>query len=866
MMLTRVVIGFLALALGLCADDLARGFGNPPMEGRLRAYWWWLNGNVTKGSITRDLEEMRAKGFGGAILFDAGGADARGNEQVKAGPVYGSIAWRELFVHALQTADRMGLELSLSIQSGWNLGGPTVRPENSAKLVTWERVAIKGPATFSGALPVPKHNDGFYRDIAVLAYPLRHGAALAGAEGSARKAIDQLKYKAVFDEWGGSAADATPLLNDVAETQGEQDALLSEVMELPAGARWNVPAGDWEVLRFGYTTSGSKVSTSSETWEGRVIDYLDHEALDAYWNDVVEPILAEAKPYVGRSLKHVYTDSWELKGVNWTSRFREEFRKRRGYGILPYLPVFAGRIIESRAASNRFLNDLRQTVSDLIWQEHYSHFAALARQQGLGIHPESGGPHGAPIDSLRMLGLSAFPQMEFWAKSWMHRVRDDQRFFVKQGASAAHIYGKKYVAAEGLTTIGPHWQERIGDNLKPSFDRAVCEGLNLLIWHTFTASPPEMGKPGQEYFAGTHFNPNITWWNQSTGFTGYINRVQFMMQQGLAVADGLVYYGDHIPNFVRLKPSDPGRILPGYDYDVANAEVLIERVQVKDGRLVLPDGMSYRMLILPDLPVISPAVLRRVRDLAAAGATVIGPKPERATGLASDEEVRRIAGEVWAKCASTHVYGKGRVICGKTAREVAAADGLKPDFEAANLDYLHRRDGAADIYFVSNQGGSELQVDALFRVAGRAPELWNAETGDVQPLWVYDATSDGRTRVPLRMAPYGSALVVFRQPAGERFVSATAEVAGPDVVKVRAAGTYEARDWRGRVRKAVGRAVAGSGYRGRALGGALCRGLGRAGVGDVSFARVVGGEQRSGGQILFGDGHLLKGVGYSGAG
>ena len=137
-------------------------------------------------------------------------------------------------------------------------------------------------------------------------------------------------------------------------------------------------------------------------------------------------------------------------------------------------------------------------------------FAEFAQRHGLGIHPESGGPHGAPLDALRTLGRSAFPQTEFWAQSATHRSTDQDRFFVKEASSAAHIYGKTRVAAEGMTSIGPQWEEAIWDDLKPTFDQAVCAGLNLLFWHTFTSAPPEFGLPGREYFAGTHLNPNVT--------------------------------------------------------------------------------------------------------------------------------------------------------------------------------------------------------------------------------------------------------------------------------------------------------------------------------------------------------------------
>ncbi len=443
--------------------------------------------------------------------------------------------------------------------------------------------------------------------------------------------------------------------------------------------RWEVPEGTWQILRFGCTIGDrSHVSTCSDGWQGYALDVLDAGAFQRYWDAVVEPLIADAGPLAGRTLKYLHTDSWEVEGLNWTPTLREEFRKRRGYDLLPFLPVMAGRIVDSRPASNRFLHDLRKTLGDLAVDNHYRIFRDRAHKHGLQIHPESGGPHAVPIDAQRCLGMNDAPMSEFWAWSWRHRVGESNRFFVKQPASAAHTYGHRLVLAEGFTTIGPHWQETLWDNLKPSFDRAACEGLNLLVWHAFVCSPAEMGVPGQQYFAGTHFNPNSTWWPKSAPFLTYLNRCQFLLQQGLFVADVCYYYGDHVPNFAQLKRSDPAHVLPGYDYDFVTEEVILERMTVRDGRIVLPDGMSYRVLVLPDRRSISLPVLRKLKELVRAGATVIGPKPASTHSLTDypqcDAEAAGIADELWANCdgktVRQHSFGKGRLFDGLTAREV----------------------------------------------------------------------------------------------------------------------------------------------------------------------------------------------------
>ena len=375
-----------AFALG-AADETAaameKGFKDPPMESRIRAYWWWLNGNVTKQAITRDLEEMKKQGWGGALICDAGGAEQRGNRQVPAGPKYGSPAWRELFVHAVKEADRLGLEMSTNIMSGWNLGGPTVTPEEAAKCVVWSETKIEGGKPVDVALPEPKHDKRFYRDIAVVAYPLKKDLPK-------RPPIRDLAAKTASKEYGGSCPDTTPLLFDETPVAGEEDCLIKDVVDLTkftdsGRLKWDAPAGEWVVMRFGYSITGAKTSTSSVTWSGLVIDYMDADALRSYWRQVVEPILADASPWAGKSLKHLQTDSWELGGINWTKDFAAEFRRRREYEITPWLPVITGKIVENRSVANRFLNDFRRTVGDLVADKHYAVFAELAAKHHLGI-------------------------------------------------------------------------------------------------------------------------------------------------------------------------------------------------------------------------------------------------------------------------------------------------------------------------------------------------------------------------------------------------------------------------------------------------------------------------------------------------
>jgi hypothetical protein len=764
------------------AASLESVFSNPPKDARLRAYWWWLNGNVTKESITRDLEQMKAKGFGGALICDADGSSQDGNDRAPHGPTFFTPEWRELYKHTLREANRLGLEMSLNLQSGWNLGGPMVTADDAPKKLVWTETRATGGTNLSIKLAQAKGRDGYYRDLFVLAY--RVNPALPAN----RKPLQNQQQKAMLDVLRPfSAPDSTPLFQEFAATPDEQDTRISDVIDLSkkmdsdGTLKWNAPAGQWQIIRFGCTLNDHcRVSTCSQGWDGYALDPFDAGAFKRYWNAVVDPLIDDAGPLAGKTLKYLHTDSWEVEVANWTPTLREEFKKRRGYDLLPWLPVIAGKIVNSRDESNRFLHDFRRTMGDLAIDNHFKLFKDWSHQRGLLMHPESGGPHAVPIDAQQCLGLNDAPMSEFWAWSWRHRVGDENRFFVKQPASAAHTYGRKLVLAEGFTTIGPHWQETLWDNLKPSFDHACTEGLNLLVWHAFVCSPASEGIPGQQYFAGTHLNPLVTWWEKSAPFFDYINRCQALLQQGLPVSDVAYYYGDHVPNFARLRKSDPAKLRSGYDYDVVTEEVILKRMKVKSGKLVLPDGVSYRLLVLPERTVISLPVLRKLQDLVEDGAIIVGPKPTASTGLKnfpdSDSKVKSIADKVWKH---KNVHG------GKSAREVLLANNVKPDFEVlpspngsggAELSFIHRRDGEAELYFVASRSTNAVAADCAFRVTGKTPELWNALTGERTFATAY-REQDGRTVVPLDFDPCGSWFVIFRESSAKHPARAQRNVA-----------------------------------------------------------------------------------------
>jgi hypothetical protein len=759
-------------------------FENPAREYGVNCWWWWLSGNVNKAAITKDLEAMKSKNFQGAMVFDAGGHNQRGNKDIPKGPLFGSDEWNDLFVFALDEAKRLGLEIGFNIQSGWNLGGPRVTPEYAAKQITFSETRISENRNIVKNLPLPEMRKNFYKDIAVLAFPLKE-------MNKTNELISDLNRKLGFRELGGSAPDCRFLLGNESryQTAAARDAStyiinkdqiidISSHMDSDGNLAWDAPKGEWSIIRFGYTCTSSHVSTSSGDWQGSVLDYMSEDAFDFYWNDVVEPIFKAAGEHVGTTLKYMETDSWECGGMNWTDTFVNEFTNYRGYDLITYLPIVANYIIDDINTTNAFLADFRKTLGDLVAYNHYARFQKYAHKYNMGIQPESAGPHAGPMDGIKNYGFSDIVMSEFWSPS-PHRPQPNNRFFLKQASSAAHIYGKKIVGAESFTTIGPHWNDELWHDQKSAFDHEICAGLNRMYFHTFTCSPPEMGIPGQEYFAGTHVNPQVTWWEQSGAFIDYMHRTQAVVQEGQFIADVLYYYGDHVPNVFPYKHSDPAGVMPGFDYDVTDETIFLQ-LKVKDGKISVPGGVKYRVLVLPDHKAVSLAVLEKLESLIRKGAAVLGPKPEKLISLVGGTEAQKsfstLADKIWGNIVLENgekKYGNGTVVWGMLAREYLLSTGTPADFDIlendskTDFDYIHYKIGENDVYFVTNQTTERQKVNARFRIAGKQPELWDALTGEIRNASAF-TQNNGLTTIPLTLEPYGAIMVVFSTKIGEK--------------------------------------------------------------------------------------------------
>ena len=544
---------------------------------------------------------------------------------------------------------------------------------------------------------------------------------------------------------------------------------LKSKMKPNGDLEWQVPAGEWNVLRIGYSLTGAKNQPAMPTGLGFEVDKLSREHTTAYIRDYLQPIAATLGPLYGKSLRYVLLDSWEAATQNWTDDMLAEFQQRRGYDARPYLPVLAGRVVESAEVSDRFLWDFRRTLADMFAENHYGVISDFLREQGIGTYGEASGVSLEILeDALLCKKFMDIPMGEFWVRALHPELMYYQD--IRGAASAAHVYGKKIVAAEAFT--GGGYESPF--TLKKVADYWFCQGVNRLVFHT-SAHQPLDSKPGNT-MVGTHLHRNITWARQAKPFIDYLTRVSMMLQQGRFIADIAYLLNEGAPSTppiwgAGLEPKPPA----GYDYDYINTDVLLNSLSVDtNGDLVLPDGMSYRILVLPQIDRMTLPVLEKIHQLVEGGASIVGPKPVASPSLVGypevDAQVQTIAEKVWGDLDGISRFrrsvGKGSVIWGLPLAEVLASMRIAKDVEysrALDMDllWIHRRTEDSDIYFVVNSSDHSQNIDARFRVSDKVPELWFPDTGISQPAEYKIA--DSLTTVSLSLPQYGSAFVVFRE-------------------------------------------------------------------------------------------------------
>jgi hypothetical protein len=492
------------------AADLAAGFREPPQPARPAAYWLWLNGYVDHRQLTRELEDMKDKGIGLAQIFDIGTGNLSrltDGGAVPAGPEFmGPESLRDI-AHAIREAGRLKLDVGLITSSSWNAGGSWVPPEDGAMGLYVSKLELVGPQPFAGPLPLPKLPDKSpkdaagrplaSRDVAVMAVPLPPQAAEAPPVERAPTPPKPADPKAA----GAQPALVLPPIADLAAIVD-----LSDKLDAEGRLQWQVPPGRWAVLRFVGAATGQAVVLPSPNSHGLAIDHFRADTTRRHFQLFIDRLTRELGPLNQTALKYLYLCSYELRGAIWTPDFPQQFARRRGYELRPYLPLVLGGKLTDEQTQARFIEDYEQTLADLITEDFYAAARETCNRHGLLLCAEAGGPgpplHNVPVDALRALGAVDILRGEFWNQ---YRL-----FVVKETAAAAHIYGRPVVDMEAFTSWR-HWQDGPAD-LKPVADRALCEGCNHFTFHTWPHQPPDAGQPGWAYSAGEHAGPSRAWW------------------------------------------------------------------------------------------------------------------------------------------------------------------------------------------------------------------------------------------------------------------------------------------------------------------------------------------------------------------
>lgn len=684
-----VLVSAMLTAAG-AADNWERGFAQPPASARPWVYWFPLSGNLTKDGITADLEAMQRVGIGGVLYMEVDQGAPQGPADF-AGPL-----WRELFQHACREADRLGLQLNMNNDAGWcGSGGPWITPDLSMQTIVWTETVVEGPQQYAGQLAQPPAVRDFYRDIAVLAMPApANNSRIPSIRGKAAFQTQQFPPQpAQFRAWPQEAI-----------ISGDAIVELTKRMSPDGSLTWDVPAGKWLILRLGHTTTGKDNHPAPETGRGLECDKFNPAAAEVHFQALIGRLIAENQPLAGQDkvLVSTHIDSWEVGTQNWTPLMRQEFEKRRHYDLWRYLPVFTGRVVDSLELSERFLWDLRQTASDLIVENYAGQFRKLANEHGLRLSIEA---YGEPADDMTYAGQADEPMSEFW--SWAQFGAAES---CTEMASAAHVYGKRILGAEAFTaTDAEKWLGHPG-NVKDLGDWAFCEGVNRFVFHRYAAQPWIDRAPGMSMGPwGLHYERTQTWWEQSKAWHDYLARCQYLLQQGLFVADVCYLQPEGAPR--QFVPPPGASVAPyvrgGYNFDGCTPEVVLTRMSVsEDGQITLPDGMKYRVLVLPETETMTPALLSKIKGLIEAGATVFAPtRPDKAPGLtdypACDQQVQQLAQAIWgdgsapAQLAERQL-GRGRVVWGgELSPKPDAQSDQAPDLNAAKWIWHNEGNPAA---------------------------------------------------------------------------------------------------------------------------------------------------------------------------
>jgi hypothetical protein len=583
--------------------------------------------------------------------------------------------------------------------------------------------------------------------------------------------INRWEDKAGYSSTAGLVDMATSSVPAIDAVKKDDIVNLTSKMQPDGKLDWTVPAGRWVVLRMGYSLTGKTNSPASPEATGLEVDKLNAGYVKDYFNNYLDQYKDATGGLMGkRGLEYIITDSWEARTQNWTDSMMTEFSNRRGYDMLPWMPVLIGYIVENAESSDRFLWDFRKTISDLTAEYHYDQLTTILHARGMGRYTESHESGRAFIaDGMEVKRKADIPMSATWTPAGSEGVATRFKADVRESASVAHIYGQNFVAAESMTARGNTWAFS-PERLKPTADMELASGLNRFVIHTSVHQPVNDKIPGLGLGPyGQWFTRHETWSEQALPWTTYLARSSYMLQKGKYVADIAYLYGQD-NNITALFGNKLPDIPEGYSYDFVNADALVNVLSVENGQIITPGGSSYRLLAIDSSACyMSLPVLQKIRDMVNSGAVVTGPKPISSPSLSDDQsEFKSIADELWGNGSNP------KIIAGLHIKLVLAQMNIHPDFtytrpeDNTELLFVHRRLKNGDIYWVNNRNDRYETLSATFRVEGKIPELWDPETGKISETSY--KIENGHTVIPLHLKPSDAIFVVFRKKTGKMVV------------------------------------------------------------------------------------------------
>ncbi|WP_400077481.1 glycosyl hydrolase [Winogradskyella sp. R77965] len=585
-------------------------------------------------------------------------------------------------------------------------------------------------------------------------------------EAKAAKVLRRLEKEVQYDYAKNTIIKSNSIIN------------LTDKMTAEGKLTWNVPEGNWTIVRFGHINmrlTNKPAVPEATGWESSKLDKIAIE--NHLRNGMIGNLIKDGGPIGDGKLQGLLIDSWESHVPTWTINSDDmftEFETRRGYSMKPYLPATMGYIVESPEVTTKFLRDLRHTMDEVFIDNFFKHFATVAHDMGAEVYTEGAGGEVLPIDPMRYYGVSDIPMTEFWYP----KEPSAQREYAKpifNAASAAHLYNKPVLAAEACTQVGVKWNEH-PFSVKYLIDYNFTKGVNHLVFHTFSHTPQTDVYPGSSFGGNIGF-PLVrqqTWWLYMKDWTDYLARNQYVLQQGEYVADVLRYYGDHFDR----PPFDLDAFPKGYRFDYLNAEILHDKLSIKNGKIHVENAGDYRVITLRDSKQMLLSTAKTIKELVLAGAVILGDKPQDSPSLMDDENdlkaLATIADELWGNSVEgERQVGKGKVYWGKSIDAVLNAERIAQDVivpKDLDINWIHRETADADIYFIASNHNQPVDATLSFRIKDRSPQLWNAFNGEQQDAKIW-STTNNRTNVTLSFAPSGSAIVVFSKDNKQPYAS-----------------------------------------------------------------------------------------------